>query len=902
MPDRPDWNREIIKRLDRLELSPAREAEIVEEVAQHLEDRYRALLEGGVTEDEARRVALEELSGKDLLARGLHRVEQEVKREPIVPGGPGGNNPLSSIWHDLRYGMRQMRRNPGFAAVAVLSLALGIGANALVFSVVNALVLRPLPVEHPEQLAFLENKHYGPAQSFPNYKDLRDRNRTFAGLVGYRISPMELENGTGANRIWGYLATGNYFDVLGVKPALGRLFHQSDDLQPGASPYAVLSFNAWQSRFGADPRIAGKTIRINRLPFTVLGVAPRDFHGTELFYWPEVWVPVMMQPQIEVGNAWLDERSTWDTWVIGRLKPDVPPAQAAADLNTIAVELAREHPAENEGLNFRLAKPGLVGDLIGSPAKAFTLGVLGLAALVLLAACANLASLVTARATDRQRELAIRLAIGAGRGRLIRQVLTEALLLSVAGGGTGLLLAVFLSRALSRWRAPLDFPVQFNVDPDWRVFCFAWAAAILAGILFASVPAWRASKTDLGSALKGAGPLWGPRRLAFRDVLLVAQVALCFVLVSGCMLSLRGLQQALRMRLGFEPQHVSVAGFELGLAGYSAERGRTFQQRALETVRQLPGVQSASYSNSLPLSIDQSHTGVFPATGENLRPSDRVSVTRYEVSPEYFATLGTKLLAGRDFGWHDDAESAHVAVVNVAFGRRVLHTENPVGRRFRHGAVNGDLIEVIGVVEDGKYGSLTESQEPVVFWPILQSYNTNTTLEVRSALPANEILGEVRRAIAALDPELPLYGVGSLTQMLGFAFFPSQAAAVALSAFGILAMMLAATGIYGLVAYGVSRRVREIGIRMALGAQSAHVLRLVVGKTAALLAAGSALGLVLALAAGQVLASVVYEASPRDPLVLAGVFVLMFILGIFSSWLPSRRALRIEPKNALHYE
>lgn len=898
----PDWKEAISHQLAGLNLPPAREAEIVEEVAQHLEDRYRELLAGGATEAEACRAALEGLSSGDMLSSGLRIVEREVRHEPIVLGGGVKDNLLATIGQDIRYGFRQMRHHPGFATLAVFSLALGIGANALVFSVVNALVLRPLPVERPDQLVFLENKHYGPSQSFPNYKNLRDRNRSFAGLAGYRMSPMELETSGSANRIWGYLATGNYFDVLGVKPALGRFFHQSDDLHPGASPFAVLSYSAWQSRFGADPGIAGKTIRINRLPFTVLGVAPRDFHGTELFYWPDVWVPMMMEPEIEVGNPWLDDLSTWNTWVIGRLAPNDSPAQATADLNTLAVELAREHPAENEGLQFKLAKPGLVGDLIRGPARAFTLGVFGLAALVLLAACANLASLLTARANDRQRELAIRLAIGAGRGRLIRQVLTEALMLSVAGGGTGFALAAFLSRALSRWHAPMDFPVQFNVDPDWRVFSFAWAASILAGILFASVPAWRASEADPNAALKGIANPWGPKRLAFRDVLVVIQVALCFVLVSGCLLSLRGLQQALKMRLGFEPQHVSAAAFELGLAGYSEEPGRAFQQRALESVRQLPGVESAAYSNSLPLSIDQSGTSVFPADRPGLRNSDRIHVTFYDVSPGFFATLGTKLLAGRDFSWHDDVHSPHVAIVNAAFGKRVLHTENPVGGYFRHGAVDGDLVEVIGVVEDGKYGSLTESQEPAVFWPILQRYNTTTTIEVKSSLPAAQMAGEIRRAIAALDPELPLYGVGSLTQMLGFAFFPTHAAAICLSAFGLLALTLAATGVYAVVAYAVSTRVREIGIRMALGAQPAQVLHLVLGKMMVLLIAGSALGLIGALAAGQVLASIVYESSPRDPLTLVSVFGLMFFLGVLSSWLPARRALRIEPKTALHYE
>jgi len=865
-------------------------------VEQALEDELRSSVEllteekmnAGLSPSEARRQALIELGG-------VEQVKEEVRAVRV-------GCLLEDLARDLRFAFRTLAKSPGFTAVAVLSLALGIGANALVFSVVNALLFRPLPVDRPHQLVFLENKTYGPSQSFPNYKGLRDRNRTFAGLVAYRMSPTELETSTGANRIWGYLATGNYFDLLGVKPALGRFFHQGDDLHPGASPYAVLSYDAWQSRFGADPEIAGKTIRINRLPFTVLGVAPCGFHGTELYYWPEVWVPMMMQPQIDVGNPWFDDRSAWNISVIGRLKPDVSPAQAEADLNTIAAELAREYPAENSGLAFRLAKPGLIGNTIGSPAKAFTLGVLLLAALVLLAACANLASLLTARTTDRQRELAIRLAIGAGRGRLIRQMLTEALMVSIAGGGMGFVLARSLSGALSSWHAPLDFPVQLNVDPDWRVLCFAWLTSLLAGVLFASIPAWRAAKTDPNTALKGAVPAWSSRRLALRDLLLAVQVGLSVVLVSGCVLSLHGLQQALHMRLGFEPQHVAVASFELGLAGYSQERGRAFQRRVWEAVRQLPGVESAAYSSSLPLSIDQSRTRVFPADRADLRPSDRIDVTFYEVSPGYFATVGSKMLAGRDFSWHDDAHSPPVAIVNVAFGKRVLHSENPVGGHFRHETVNGDLVEVVGVVEDGRYRSLTESQEPVVFWPILQHYDTTTTIEVKSSLPETQMLGEIRRAMAALDPELPLYGAGSLRDMLGFVFFPARAGAVALSAFGALAIMLAATGIYGLVAYAVSRRVHEIGIRVALGARPGEVLRLVLGKITVLVAVGSAFGLLLALAAGQALASIVYGGSPRDPLVLAGVLGLMAFLSIFSSWLPARRALRIEPTSALRCE
>ena len=492
---------------------------------------------------------------------------------------------IETLLQDLRYALRMLRRNRGLTATAVLSLALGIGANALVFSVVDALLLRPLPVDRPDQLAFLETKS-GITQSFPDYRDLRDRSKTFSGLVGYRLAPIELESASGAARIWGLLATGNYFEVLGVHPLMGRFFHPADDLQIGASPYAVLSYNAWRGRFGGDSAIVGRTVRINRLPYTVLGVAPPDFHGTELWYWPDIWVPMTMEPQIEnyTGSGTLDNRNTWDTWVLGRLKPRVSQSEALGNLNVIARELSREHPDNNSGLQFKLAKPGLAGDMIGEPAKAFTLGVLILAALVLLAACANLASLLTARASDRQREIAIRLSIGAKRERVIRQVLTETLVLSLAGGAAGYALAFVISRALSRLSAPMDIPVQFNVSPDWRVFLFALAISVLAGALFGLAPAWRVSKTDANAVLKGGVTDGRLRRLAFRDVLVVVQVALCFVLVAACLISLRGLQQALKMSLGFQPDGVSVVAYDLGLGGYSDQRGRAFQQRVLDAV------------------------------------------------------------------------------------------------------------------------------------------------------------------------------------------------------------------------------------------------------------------------------------------------------------------------------
>ena len=862
--------------------------EIDDELQSHIEMRIADNLAAGMTPEEARRDALLRFGNPTLMKERVRTVDAAVA--------------LETVWRDLHYALRRLLRSPGFTFTAVLSLALGIGANTVVFSVVNALVLRPLPVEHPERLVFVETST-GITQSFPNYRDLRDRNTTLAGLAGYRIVPMEVEASGGATRIWGLLATGNYFDLLGVRPALGRFFRPEEDLHPGASPYAVLSYSAWRSRFGGDPGIVGKTIRINRLPYTVLGVAAPDFHGTELWYRPDVWVPMMMEPQIEAhpDAGWLNNRNTWDTWVIGRLKLSASRAQAIANLNTIAAELAREHPKENEGLRLRLATPGIAGDYLGGPTRAFALGVLGLAALVLLAACANLASLLTARSADRQREIAIRLSIGAGRARVVRQVLTETLVLSLAGGTAGCALALALTRAISRWRAPLGFPVQFDVSLDWRVFSFAFVVSLLAGALFGFTPAWRAAKTEAGAVLKGAPATWGRSRLAFRDVLVVLQVALCFVLIACCLVSLRGLQEALGMRLGFEPQGVSLVSFDLGLAGYPEAKSRAFQQRVLAAVKNLPGVASAAYSNSVPLSIDQSTTVVSPDAPEPSQHSDTTSANYYEISPGYLEAMGTRLLAGRDFTWHDDDNAPQVAIVNASFAKQVMHSRNPVGKRFHNGR-NGPLVEVVGMVENGKYESLTESPRPALFWCILQQFNSTTTVEVRSSLPATQMVNEVRRTVAQFDPRLPMYGTGSLNQMLGFAFLPTHAAAVALSAFGLLAIMLAVTGVYGLVSYSVARRVREIGIRIAVGARPAQVLRLVLGRVVVLLAIGSGLGLVLALAAGQVLASVVYQSSPRDPGILAAALGAMALFGLLSSCSPAYRALRIDPLAALRCE
>ena len=810
---------------------------------------------------------------------------------------------MDDLRGDLLYAVRTLVRSPAFAVVAVISLALGIGANTLAFSAVHALVPKPLPIDRPAEVVFVQPIGNGVGISFPNYRDLRDRAVTFSGLAAYRVSPMNIDSGAGGGtppaRAWGYLATGNYFDMLGVTPALGRFFHANDDLRPGDAALAVLSHDYWTTHFAGDATVVGRTIRINRLPYTVVGVAPRGFRGTERFYPADAWVPMMMQAEIEIGNPWLERRMTGNTWVVGRLKPGVSPETAAANLNAIATELAREYPDADKGLRLKLAQPGFAGDALGQPVKAFTLGLLVLAALVLLVACANLASVVAARGADRQRELAIRISIGAGRGRIVRQLLTESLVIAILGGAAGCTIALAGARALSAWHAPIDFPVQLDVPLDPAVLLFASAISVVAGMLFGVAPARRASTVDPNAALKDGHDAGSPRRYPLRDLLVACQVALCFVLVAASLLSLRGLQQALTMPLGFDPRGVTMVGFELGLGGYSTDDGKRFQQRALEAVQQLPGVTAAAYGNSLPLSIDQSHTNVSRADRPAPLGSDAQMAVRYEVSPGYFRTLGVRLLQGRDLDWRDSSDRPLVAVVNATFARTVMQTSDAVGQRIRWGRGS---IEIVGVVEDGKYEALTESAKPAMFVPMQQAYNTTTTLVVRSSVPPEQMVAAMRQAIAALDPMLTLYGTGTVEQMLGFVLFPNRMAAIALTAFGALGIVLAATGINGTVAYAVSRRRREIGIRMAVGATAGAVLRLVLGRIAMLIAVGAAVGSALALVAGRTLASVVYQASPRDPLVFGGVAVALIAVGIASCWAPALRSVRIAPMTALRPE
>ena len=806
---------------------------------------------------------------------------------------------------DLLYAFRLIRRTPGVAVTAIVSLALGIGVNALVFSVVNGLVLRPLPgVSDPDRVVFLQNGR-NPGHSFPNFVDLRDRSTAFQSLAGYRIAPMSVDRGAGASgqprRAWGYLATGSYFDTLGATPAAGRFFHAADDRNQGEPALAVLSYDEWTTHFGRRADAIGSTIRINGRPFTVIGVAPRGFFGSEIFYRPAIWVPIMMEPVIEPGHNWLGARATMNMWLIGRLKTGTTIPQAEATLAPITADLARTYPWPNKGMVIHLTRPGLLGSLLRTPVQAFGLAVLLLAALVLVAACANLAGLLLARGADRQREMAIRLSIGAPRGRLVRQLLTESLVLALAGGLLGAATAAVGAAALSAWRIPVTVPMQLDVAVDWRVVVFAVAISTIAGLLFGVAPARFASATDPNLALKGSAPsLAGGRRWTFRDALIAVQVALCFVLVTACVLSARGLQRALSAPVGFAPRGVAIASFDLGLAGYDKARGLEFQRRVADEAARIPGATAAALANTMPLSLDQSHSSVYRPGALSGDPAAANAVV-YSVGPGYFRTVGMPLLAGRDVDARDTETSTPVAVVNETFVREVLKTDHPVGAHFTYGP-GGKQVEVIGVVGDATYETIGEAPAAAAFNPEAQWYNPTTVLAVRSSLPEAETAATIRQLVSRLDPSLPLYDVEGAEAMMWWAYLPSRAAAIALGVFGLLAISLAATGVHGLVAYAVSRRSREIAIRVAIGANARDVLATVLARTASLIAIGAVAGTALAIGATRLLSSVLFGVPRNDAAVLGAVALAMTLVGLVACWAPSRRALRLQPAVLLKSE
>jgi predicted permease len=815
---------------------------------------------------------------------------------------------MNTLWQDLRYGARMLLKHKGFTLVAVLSLALGLGANTAIFSLINTLLLRPLPIQQPEQLVALnnvgENRMFSNF-SYLNYQDLRDRNEVFSDLIGYRITPLSLSHDGVNERQWGYEVSGNYFAVLGVRPALGRFISAADDRTPGAHPVVVISHKYWQRSFGGAPEVAGKEVIVNGRRYTIIGVAPQGFLGTEIASAAEFWFPLAMQAQIEVGSNWLDKRGAEILFVQGRLKPGVSAAQAQTAINLIAAQLEREYPDDNTGKRITLSPPGLFGNSMRGNMLGFVGLLMAVVGLVLLLACINLANLLLARAADRRREIAVRLALGASRFRLVRQLLTESLLLACGGGLLGLLPALWLVDLLKAFKLPPNVPVVFAIQVDYRVYLFTFLLSLATGVLFGLLPAWQATKTDLVSALKDEGAFssqWrAARTISMKSGLIVLQVALSLILLVGGGLMVRALQQANTLKLGFEPQHAAELSFDLRLQGYESAQRKEFQKRLWERVRNLPGVQAAGLADLLPVDLHFSRTAVY-LEGRLPERNARVPSAMYNLAgPGYFQAMGTRLLQGREFTAQDDEQALQVAIINESFARRFFPGENPLGKQFSLGRPEAAKVQVIGVVEDGKYAGLNEDPKPYVSRPLWQSQVGSTSVVVRTAGDLPALIAAVRREVQQLDPQIPV-ATSTLVEKLSLPLLPARIVASVLGGFGLLALALAAIGIYGVMSYAVAQRTREIGVRMALGAEAIDVVKLIVRQGMTLALAGLAIGLAGALAATRLMASVLYGVSATDTTTFVVVPLLLALVVLIACYLPARRAAKVDPIIALRCE
>ena len=805
---------------------------------------------------------------------------------------------------DLRYALRMLLKKKSFTVIAVLSLALGTGANTAVFSLINTVLLRPLPIEDPGKLVALNNiaeNQMFPSFSYPNYKDLRDRNDVFSGLIGYRFTPLSFSHDGINERVWGFAVTGNYFEVLGVGPALGRVISPDDDRIPGGHPITVMSYKCWEQRFGKDQNVIGRDVIVNGRSYTVVGVAPQGFFGTEIVSAPDLFFPMAMQEQLDLGNKWLDNRGADNIFLQGRLKPGVPRSQAQTALNSIASQLESEFPDFNEGKRVALSSPGLFGTTMRGPVLGFAGLLMAIVGLVLLLACTNLANLLLARATERRREIAVRLALGATRFRLVRQLLTESLLLAFAGGALGVLPASWLVGLAETIKLPITVPVAIAIHLDYRVLIFTFVLSVATGVLFGLLPALQATRTDLVPSLKDEVSFGGHRRSWMKSSLIVAQVALSLVLLVGGGLMIRALERAQSIDLGFDPNNAVEVAFDLRLQGYKSAQGKEFQKRVLERVRALPGVRSAGIADILPVDLHFSRASIF-VEGQSLERQANVQTAMHNrVSPGYFAAMGTRLIEGRDFTEIDDDKAPRVAIVNETFVRKFFHGEEPIGKRFSMGRPDAPKTMVIGVVQDGKYAGLSEDPRPFVGRPLWQSDAGSTSVIARGFGDEQGLKAVVSREVQQLDAHLPM-SASTLVEKLSLPLLPARVAASVLGVFGVLALALAAIGIYGVISYAVSSRTHEIGIRMALGAQTTAVLNMVLGQGMRLTLIGVAIGLAAALLMTRLLKNLLFGVSATDPVVFVMASLLLTGAALLACYLPARRATKVDPMVALRHE
>ena len=855
-----------------------------EEMDSHIANQAEENMRAGMTPAEARRQARLQFGPVETV-RESYRAEESL---PLV----------ENLLLDVRYALRMLRKSPGFTAVGFITLMLGIGANVVVLGVLNAVLLQPLAVSDPQSLYQLRHKQWMMGRllttSYPAFEDLRQRNTTFSGLAGiYGYSHARLSWSNTVMSLSGDEVTGNYFDLLGVQPGVGRFFHAADEHGPDSAPYVVLSDALWRSAFHADASVVGTTVELNKHPFTVLGVASAGFHGTERFVWPDYWIPMANEQQVEGWDS-LHNRASVSVTVIGRLKPGVTPRQATENLNVIAAELAREYPQTDDGELLRLIHPGLIGDE-GDVIRGFLWSVTLLALLVLGAACANLANLFAARAADRSRELALRAALGSSRGRLVRQLLTEAVMVSLMGGAAGLVTAELLLGMLNRW--PPLAEAHLSAGVDGRVYVAGLVLTLLSALLSGIIPASHAWQSSPLQMMKGA-PVEALhlRRFAPRDLLVGAQIAICTLLVTASLVAVRGMVNALNAPLGIKPRGAMLVNLDLSQTEWTDEVALEKKKAILEGVRSIPGVTAAGMVSRTPMTGGMHGIPIFePGTTEFTLKHSVLAPYVFQLSQGYLEAAGTRLIRGRDVSWQDTAKTPHVAIVNETLVRKMWGEMPAIGRHF---LLSGNLTEVVGVTQDGKYHDLQEPPQPVVYVPFQQSEQGEAIFVVRSSRAPNEMTAALEQTLNSIAPNAPLT-VQSWADALAGELFPAQAATVALGVMGLLAAMLAVTGIFGMAAYSVSRRMKELGIRMALGAGKGQVMAAAVGRPMVLLGAGSLMGLLAGIFASRLLGHIVHQANPRDPVVLGGTVLTMALLGIAASAIPARRALAVDPSKLM---
>ena len=820
---------------------------------------------------------------------------------------------LDSWLHDVRYAVRLLRRNPIFTLTAALSLAIGIGANTTIFTIANALLFRTPPgVADPGRLVDIGRSQNGSGfdtNSYPNYLDIRRRSTSFTDIYAYRLDTQAMSLGTadGAERVFGEIVTSNYFGVLGMRASHGRLFAPEDDDAPGSAPFVVFSHRFWSRHFNADPSIVGRTVDINGTPFTVIGIGPEGFQGTTVLA-DDLWVPMNMIAAVNLSRdaGILGRRAS--VWLVmgGRLKPGVTLGQAQAELDAIGRALEKEYPTDNRGKGLRVATLSPIPGN-SAPVTAFLSVLTAIVGLVLAIACANVAGVLLARATARQREIAVRLAIGAARSRLIRQLLIEAIVLFAVGAAAALAVARVMTTLLVSLLPTLPLQVDVSLPLDTRAVAFTGALSCLAALLSGLAPAFHASRADVLTGLK-AEVAGSPSRQRLRSAFVIGQVAFSLVLVVGAGLFVRALQRASAIDPGFDVRGVELAAVDLSLGAYTEATGTRFGRELTDRVRSMPGVQSATLARLVPLGGSRFGLGGLRVPGQTPPHGERyLSADWNIVEPGYFATMRTALVGGRDFSPADRADAPWVAIINETAARQFFPGQDPIGRMMLEetgprGSANAETaVTVVGIARNSKNQSLGEPQRPFVYVPFQQQYSPRMTIVARST-NGQRLAGELRQLLASMDRKLPLVGSQTLEDYTSVGLLPQRIAASVSGSLGIVGLLLAAIGVYGVTAYMVSSRTREIGIRIALGAQPRDVLRMVIRHGLGLTVAGAAVGLLLAAPAGQLIVSLLMGVPPIDGVTFAGAAVLFAAIGVAACYVPARRALRINAIEALRYE